>query len=67
MIIAGIFFVVGFCFVFLLLSQSCYIQLLLAWNLLTRLALNAQKSSCLCFIDAEIKGLCYHTTFWYLF
>lgn len=56
-----------FCFVFLLLSQSCYIQLLLAWNLLTRLVLNAQKSSCLCFIDTEIKGLYYHTTFWYLF
>ena len=55
-----------FCFL-ALQSVLLYIQLLLAWNLLTRLALNVQKSSCICFIDAEIKGLCYHTTFWYLF
>lgn len=63
----GFFFCsVLFCFL-ALKSVLLYIQLLLAWNLLTRLVLNAQKSSCLCFIDAEIKGLCYHTTFWYLF
>lgn len=63
----GFFFCwVLFCFLALESVLLC-IQLLLAWNLLTRLVLNAQKSSCLCFIDAEIKGLCYHTTFWYLF
>ena len=48
-------------FIFVFLRQSFSLQLWLFWNSLCPPGwLQTQRSACLCFLSADIKGLCHH-------